>query len=139
MNRFVLDASVALAWFLDDPVPGLAVQARKSLLRGSRATVPSLWTLDMANGLAIALRSGSLSASFVDRAVFDLEVVLASAIDYDADEITLRQLLSVANLFRLTAYAAAYLETARRKALPLATLDRKLIKAAAKMGVELFS
>jgi predicted nucleic acid-binding protein len=39
--------------------------------------------------------------------------------------------------FRLTAYDAVYLETSLRKELPLATLDRQLLAAASKAGVEL--
>jgi predicted nucleic acid-binding protein len=93
----------------------------------------------MANGFAIALRRGKLSAPFIDRCLLDLEVVLTSAIDQDTGAISLRHALSVANSFRLTAYDTAYLETARREHLPLATLDRELISAAKKAGVTLFA
>jgi len=41
--------------------------------------------------------------------------------------------------FQLSAYAAVYLDTARRERLLLATLDRQLIAAARKAGVDLFS
>jgi predicted nucleic acid-binding protein len=135
LKRFVLDASVSLAWFLDDPVPGLAQRLRRSLENGSRALVPLLWHLEMANGFAIGQRRGILSESRFDRCLDDVEGLMASVIENSAATISLRQALSVAHGFGLTAYDAAYLETARREHLPLATLNRQLKAAASKAGV----
>ena len=47
-------------------------------------------------------------------------------------------LMTLARVRRLTVYDAAYLELAKREALPLATLDRALEKAAVAEGVALF-
>ena len=47
-------------------------------------------------------------------------------------------LMTLARKHRLTVYDAAYLELAKREALPLATLDRALEKAAIAEGVALF-
>jgi predicted nucleic acid-binding protein len=63
---------------------------------------------------------------------------MASVIDESATAISLRQALSIARTFRLSAYDAVYLETARRALLPLATLDRALGEAALKAGIQLF-
>ena len=63
MTRFVLDASVALAWFVDHPVAAYAVRVRKSLARDAQAVVPGLWHLEMANGLAVAERRGILTSA----------------------------------------------------------------------------
>jgi predicted nucleic acid-binding protein len=138
VSRFVLDASVGLAWFLDDPVPDLATKVRQSLRRGSRALVPSLWVLEMANGFATVERRGALAAPFLDRCLNDVEGLLSSVIDHSASAISVRQAFSVANAFRLTAYDATYLEMARTEHLPLATLDRALRDAAVRAGVSLF-
>ena len=43
--------------------------------------------------------------------------------------------LNLADHFRLTVYDAAYLELARRRTLPLATLDQELRTAATAIGV----
>jgi predicted nucleic acid-binding protein len=43
--------------------------------------------------------------------------------------------LNLADHFNLTVYDAAYLELARRRMLPLATLDQKLGTAATAIGV----
>ena len=45
--------------------------------------------------------------------------------------------LALANKSKLTIYDAAYLELALREKLPLATLDKDLIKAAKALDVEL--
>lgn len=137
MRRFVLDASVSLAWFLDSPVPSRAIRVRQSFSSGSRAVVPALWRLEMANGFAMAERRGALTASFAHRCLNDVERLMASVIDDAAYTISPRQALSVARMFRLTAYDAAYLESARTEHLPLATLDRALGEAATKAGVPL--
>jgi predicted nucleic acid-binding protein len=47
-------------------------------------------------------------------------------------------LMALARGRKLTVYDAAYLELAKREALPLATLDRDLEKAAVAEGVTLF-
>lgn len=137
MNRFVLDASVSLAWFLDYPVPDLAVRVWRGLQKGSRAVVPALWNLEMANGLAMAERRGALTRSYLDHCLRDLDG-LAESLDYAGSAISTRQAFHAASAFRLTAYDAVYLETARLEHLSLATLDRALKSAAASAGVSLF-
>jgi predicted nucleic acid-binding protein len=139
LKVFVLDASVALAPFLDDPVPDLSIRAWQSFERGFRAVVPALWRLEMANGFAIAVRRGALSSSLADRCLDDIEGLTASAIEESAQVVSLRQAFSMARTYRLSAYDAVYLETARREHLPLATLDRALAQAAVKAGLPLFS
>jgi predicted nucleic acid-binding protein len=138
LKRFVLDASVTLAPFLDDPVPDLATRVQRSFDKGWKAVVPGLWRLEVANGFAIAERRRALTAELVDRCLEDIEDLMASVIVESASTISLRQAVTVARSYRLTAYDATYLETARIEHLPLATLDRALAQAAARAGVELF-
>jgi predicted nucleic acid-binding protein len=137
LNRFVLDASVGLAWFLDNPVPDLAARLRRGLREGKLAVVPELWRLEVANGFATAERHRDLVPAFTDRCLANIEALMVSAIEQSTAEISLRQALSVARAFRLSAYDAVYLETARREGLPLATLDRQLATAAANAGVQI--
>jgi predicted nucleic acid-binding protein len=91
----------------------------------------------MANGFAIGERRGLLTESQSERCLDDVQGLLASVIEGVAESSSLRQALSVARTFRLTAYDAVYLETARREQIPLATLDQALAQAAAKAGVPL--
>jgi predicted nucleic acid-binding protein len=138
VKRFVLDASVASAWLLDDPVPAYAIDV-KSSLRNTRALVPPLWTLEVANALAVGERRGILTSDQVARSMGVIEQLLGEAIETIASLVTFRQVLATARSFRLTAYDAVYLETARSEGVPLATLDRALRGAARQAGVELLS
>ncbi len=139
MKRFVLDASVALAWFLDRPTAQYADHVRQLLLRGNRAVVPALWQLEIANGFVVAERRGLLMPSDTTEALQKLDVVVAQAIESSQDAASMRSVLRTAREFRLTAYDAVYLEMALRQNLPLATLDRQLLAAASKAGVEVVS
>lgn len=139
MKRFVLDASVALAWFLDRPIAPYADHIRELLLRGNRGVVPALWQLEIANGFVVAERRGILTSSDTADALRSLDVVIAQAIENSQDLVSMRRLLRSAREFRLTAYDAVYLETALRYQLPLATLDRQLLAAASKAGIEVLS
>ena len=139
MIRFVLDASVALAWFVDNPVAAYAVRVRKSLARDARALVPGLWHLEMANGFAVAERRGILTSANSTAGIAAIEQLLVQSIENSADFISLRQVLTTARDFQLSAYDAVYLDTARRQQLPIATLDRRLLSAAQQAGVEVYS
>jgi len=137
--RFVLDASVALAWFVDHPVAAYAVRVRKSLARDARALVPGLWHLEMANGFAVAERRGILTSANSTAGIAAIEQLLVQSIENSADFISLRQVLTTARDFQLSAYDAVYIDTARRQRLPIATLDRRLLSAAQQAGVEVYS
>jgi predicted nucleic acid-binding protein len=137
LKGFVLDASVALRWFLDHPVPVYANRVKQFFLKGVRAVVPALWHLEMSNGLAVAERRSILTTTDVDQAMIDIEQIVAQAVDTDDHVISARQSLVTARAFQLSAYGAVYLDLARRERLPLATLDDRLRAAAAHAGVEL--
>lgn len=139
MKRFVVDASVALSWFVDRPVSPYADRVKQALLHGARGIVPGLWHAEMANGLIVAERRRVLTASDVSRCLTDLEMLLAHVIETSSGFTTMRQALTVARTFQLSAYDALYLDTARGEELPLATLDLALRAAAPRAGVELFS
>ena len=137
MKRFVLDASIALAWFIDRPIAPHAQRVKQLLLHGHRAVVPALWQPEVANGFVVAERRGTLTASDIAEALQNLEIVVAQAIEISPEATSIRRVLSVAQQFQLTAYDAVYLETARSLQLPLATLDQRLAKATAKAGIAL--
>lgn len=137
MKGFVLDASVALRWLLDDPVPAYAQRLRQRLLRGDRALVPALWHLEISNGFAVAERRSLLGSGDIDRALLDIERMVAHAVDTEVAIVSARQALVTARAFRLSAYDAVYLDLAQQRRLPLATLDERLQAAAGKAGIEL--
>ena len=137
MSGFVLDASVALRWFLDHPVPVYANRVKQVFLKGIRAVVPALWHLEMSNGLVVAERRSILTAADVDQAMMDIEQIVAQAVDTDSIVVFARQSLATARAFQLSAYDAVYLDLARSQRLTLATLNDRLRAAAIQAGVSL--
>lgn len=137
MRAFVLDASVALRWFLDNPVSPYAHRVQQALVKGARAIVPALWHLEMSNGLAVAERRSILTTADIDRALLAVEQIVSQRIDTIGVLVSVRQSLTTARTFQLSAYDAVYLEVAQREGLPLASLDSQLRMAAKRAGVEL--
>ena len=133
----MLDASVALAWFLDHPVPAYAIQIRQLLMQNARAIVPTLWHLEMANALVVAERRKLLKPEDMSLALARLEQLIIQAIETRSDFWSTKQALKTAREFQLSAYDGVYLETARSENLPLATLDKSLRSAAVRAGVDL--
>jgi len=132
---FVLDSSVTLTWCFDDE----RTAASDSLLERvaeSGAVAPSLWPLEVLNGLAMAERRRRMDADKRQRMggfLRDLPVTID-------DETVLQAWGATAALaarFQLTVYDAAYLELAQRLQLPLATRDQALRAAASSLGVVL--
>ena len=131
---FVLDSSVALAWLLPDEGTA-ATDALADRLEHEPAVVPAVWPLEIGNALLISHRRGRLTEKEVDRLlglVGELPVEIETA---GLDE-RISALIAFARKFQLTAYDAAYLEIAKRRALPLATLDARLREACGKSGIE---
>lgn len=129
----VVDASVALSWYLDDEqdADALAILAR---VRANGAVVPSLWRLEIANVLLLKLRRGRLSPQAFRIAIGELDE-LAIEVDAHTDEQAFGETIQLAQRHGLTAYDAAYLELAQRRGLALATLDRELRAAAQSAGL----
>lgn len=131
----ILDSSMTLAWLFEDEN---SAQATNILLQVTEigATVPSLWHLEVANALQMAVRRGRIDTAYRDASLADLSA-LAIVIDSETDQQAWRTTLHLADSCKLTLYDAAYLELAQRLGLPLATLDQALANAAASIGVAL--
>ena len=125
----VLDSSVTLAWIYTEQISAGVTRAL-DLVSREGAWVPSLWRLEVANVLQMGVRRGRHSAAFRNATLADL-ALLPINIDPDTDAHAWGATLRLAERHRLTLYDAAYLELAKRRGLPLATLDMEL-RAAAK-------
>ena len=136
MTRFVLDASVTLAWLIDRSIPPYAARVKQLLLSGDRAIVPPLWRLEIANAFLVAERRGLLTPSDTMQILQAFDAGVARAIEESLHALPMRGVMTTARQFQLTAYDAEYLDTARIQQLPLATLDRQLEKAALQSGVQ---
>jgi predicted nucleic acid-binding protein len=131
----VLDSSVTLAWLYSDELTD-PVRTVFERVTASRAWVPSLWRLEVANSLHMAVRRRRIDAAFRDASLADLALLNLSA-DPDTDTFAWSTTLQLADRHALTLYDAAYLELALRLSLPLATLDQELRAAAKQAGLAL--
>ena len=136
MNRFVLDNSLTLSWYFADERGPYSVATLQALDDGE-AAVPPLWPYQVANGLLIGERRGRITPTDTGR-ILALLAALPIRIDTVAHERARQEVLELARREGLTSYDAAYLELAMREGLPLATLDRHLQEAAARVGVPEF-
>jgi predicted nucleic acid-binding protein len=131
--NFVLDASVAVAWALEDEGGDYVMDVLESL-RGSEAVVAHHWTLEVTNALLAAERRGRIDAPAVTR-FFNLLLVLPIAVDPVGRTTAFAETQRLARKNVLSTYDAAYLELALRTGAPLATLDEPLRAAAEAEGV----
>lgn len=138
--NFVLDASVALSWLLEDAGAGQAYADGifEVLKRPSaQAHVPVTWGLEIANVIAKGEARGFL---LENRTQAFLSALAAAGIlcDSHTSAAALTETLQLCRRYRLSSYDASYLELALRHGLPLATLDEELRRAATKAGVKIF-
>ncbi len=131
----VLDSSNTLAWLFEDERTPAADEVLQRVVENG-AVAPSLWRLEVANGLQTAVRRGRIDPAFRDASIADLQA-LTVAVDPETHARAWTDTLELAARHGLTLYEAAYLELALRRRLPLATLDRELRAAADVNGVEL--
>jgi predicted nucleic acid-binding protein len=133
MSGFVLDASVALSWFLRDESDAYAEAVLEKLAK-MEASVPCLWLLEICNALTVLERRGRIKEAETGRAL-SLVRNLPIEMDETPVEETVDGVTNLARRFKISAYDASYLELAIRRGLPLATLDRRLKAAAKRAGV----
>lgn len=131
----VLDSSITLAWLFEDERTPAADEVLQRVVENG-AVAPSLWRLEVANGLQTAVRRGRIDPAFRDASIADLQALMV-AVDPEAHARAWADTLELAARHGLTLYDAAYLELAQRRRLPLAALDRELRAAADVNGVEL--
>ena len=131
----VIDSSMTLAWYFEDErtAAGIAVLNR---VAEAGAVVPALWRLEVLNGLQVAVRRGRINIAYRNASLTDLSS-LVIAIDPGTNHQAWSATLQLYDRFGLTPYDAAYLELARRRRLPLATLDGELVRAAQAENVPL--
>ena len=131
----VLDISAALAWIYDDETTD-SIRLIFNAVAEQGAFVPSLWRLEIANSLTVAVRRGRIGHEFRRAALADLGD-LDIIVDAQTDSRAWNTTLEFADRFLLTVYDAAYVELAERRALPLATLDRDMQRAGSQLGLKL--
>lgn len=128
---FVLDSSIAMARLLPDEHNAAATAVCDRMVHEA-ALVPLLWFAETGNVLTSAVKRGRLRRAHALRIA---EALLKMPVqpDLDAGAHALTDTLKLALRLDITTYDATYLELAQRHGLPVATLDKGLRKACAKL------
>ena len=127
----VVDCSITLPWFLEDERTKFTDQILNAL-HEVEYWVPSIWRLEMVNGLLMAERRKR-----IDKAWRIESVDQASRLKVRVDLVQpgMSAVANLADRHGLTAYDAAYLELAVRQKFGLITQDRDLVRAADAEGL----
>lgn len=127
----VVDCSVTLPWFLEDERSKFTDDLLDAIDR-SEYWAPSLWRIEMLNGLLMAERRKRIDRPW---RIASVEQVARLNVRVDSALPRVAAIGELAARHGLSAYDAAYLELAKRQDFAMATLDRDLVKAAAAEGI----
>lgn len=129
---FVLDASIAAGWYVDEPRhPRTELALHR--LSDDDAIAPPIWWFEVCHVMLVAERRKGVSAQYSARFLEQLKSLPITIVDLSRHD----DALALGRRHRLTFHDAAYLELAVRERVALATLDDDLVRAARAEGVAL--
>jgi len=136
-ERFILDASVAVEWYL--PGGGPRGRYAKGILERISAgelvpAVPDLWHYEIGSVLIAAKRDKRISAAKLRASQLTLRGLQPETL---ALEIDAAALIEISQRYHLQGYDAVYFELARRLRVPIASIDDGIRTACDVFGVEL--
>ena len=129
----VVDASIFVAWLLNEPMQSAEQQIWDALVSES-ALVPAHWPNEVANALRRAVRRNRISLEDIgptlgDIAPFDIKLSTPPSVQ-DIEALTKDALR-----LDLSVYDLQYVNLAKTHRLPLATIDTAMRSAARKVDV----
>lgn len=137
-NALVLDNSVMMRWLFDDGSPADRRYAASvfQYIQASQCSVlvPYVWVYEAAFVVNYYVQQGDIEqeeGSSHLESLHDLSSVIA---DWHSPAV----LFEFSHQHGLSAYDAAYLILARSQGIPIATLDKKMRRVAAKVDVKAF-
>lgn len=140
MKAFVLDNSIMMRWLFKDGSPSDLAYANHVRMTSEElnlsAIAPAIWPMEVTNVIVRAVTRGIISADQGSELV-SIAKSHPITIEIDRNTSAMQPIYQLAAHHQLTAYDASYLELALRHAIPLASLDQDLIKAAKAAGVSL--
>ena len=116
---------MTLNWFLDESVNPKSAFVLENISQ-YEVFVPPIWNLEVRNGLLMAERRNRITEDRLQERLQDLTKL---PINSDTDS-NLEDAFTLARAHGLSFYDATYLELAKRRQAPLATLDSALDRAA---------
>ncbi len=125
MNQVVIDASVALKWYLDNENLGTkAINILTHYISDEiNLIAPSLIEYEVMNGLKIAQKRGRIDKKSLQSGIegfFNLEITLYNASHFS------NKVLDIVNTHDISSYDACYLALAENKKSPFVTADKVL-------------
>jgi len=135
VTPWIVDASLAMTWYLVDEVNrqyGLQVL---SSLAAREIHVPSLFIFELSNAPIMAQRRNRIDLDVLHE-ILDRVAALNIVVE-PTNLASIARMASLAQLHGLTCYDAAYLDLGIRTDLPIATLDKELLKAMKEANVEM--
>ncbi len=130
---FVLDCSVTMTWLFDDERTE-QTDAILDILEKTKAVVPAIWSLEVANVLLFAKRKKRINEKTAC-AFIDALSLLPIHVDQSTMSRAMHSIFLLAEQTHTTIYDACYLELAYREQVPLVTCDKDLLKAAKMVDV----
>jgi predicted nucleic acid-binding protein len=125
LSDFVVDASVAVKWFLPEPHEAPALRL---LSGGHDLLVPDLLFVEVGNALWKRIRRAEATLSEARRT---LEALGTLALQVHPSQPLLPLALELASRFQRTVYDSVYLAVAILRHCPVVTADRRLYDALA--------
>jgi predicted nucleic acid-binding protein len=125
--EIVLDANAIMAVIADEPESEIVISCTKNTILVSPCVVSS----EIANGLTKMMKKGIISNK---EKMIDL-INIFQKIPIKVTEINLEKSLEIAWNYRIYAYDAFYLETAKRLDLPLLTFDNEMRRIGKELGI----
>ena len=135
-ERWVIDASIGIAWVHPAQATVATANLRQQLRLGVTLVVPVIWFQELANALLVLERRKKLTADERREALAGLSSLNTSP-DHDGLSLVFGRVSDLADSHGLSVYDASYLELAMRERLPLGSKDAPLQIAARKCGVRL--
>jgi len=130
---FVLDASVAIAWFVGKQATAYTNRLRLKA-KSEPLHVPALWRLEVVNAVWTLQRRSQISERAADTSV---DLLSSLVLTEHANERSMRETLALARRHGLSSYDAIYLALASDLRLPLACKDGALRDALPTAGIKL--
>ncbi len=135
--NWVLDCSFTAALFLPDEFSPNVRDFFTSRSENDKLYVPSIWWYEITNVLIIAERKKRLNYAEVNKVPLlfeqlDIETDNTNGVQFS------KEIYRLANLTKLSAYDAGYLELAIRQDASLTSLDKQLLKVAVNSGVLIY-
>ncbi len=119
MSELIVDASVALCWFVKEPA---TEKANRLIVTKIDLVAPSLMLVELANGLWNRTRRKEIEADLAEAGLREVRRFVPQVFD---DAVLAAPALALALELDHPIYDCVYLALARRRSAPLITQDRR--------------